>query len=125
MIFRQRKMINWCVALQTAISDVEVDLVKLEKSTVISVPNRATGVEFGVMHRFKYYLENSDEYVLVDTTRPETILGDTAIAIHPNDDRYKKFHGKKVLHPFSGKALPIVLDEQLVNMELGTGRELL
>jgi valyl-tRNA synthetase len=57
----------------------------------------------------------------VDTTRPETILGDVAVAVHSEDPRYKRFHGRHVLHPFSGAHLPIVVDDELVNMELGTG----
>jgi valyl-tRNA synthetase len=57
----------------------------------------------------------------VDTTRPETIFGDVAVAVHSDEPRYKRFHGRHVVHPFSGALLPIVVDDELVNMELGTG----
>jgi valyl-tRNA synthetase len=64
---------------------------------------------------------DTDEYLEIDTTRPETIFGDVAVAVHPEDDRYKRFHGRHVLHPFTGARIPIVTDSTLVNMELGTG----
>lgn len=63
----------------------------------------------------------SDAFLEVDTTRPETIFGDVAVAVHPDDARYSQFHGQHVVHPFSGEAIPIVTDSVLVNMELGTG----
>lgn len=64
---------------------------------------------------------DSDEFLEVDTTRPETIFGDVAVAVHPDDSRYTRFHGKSVVHPFSKEPIPIVTDSVLVNMELGTG----
>lgn len=63
----------------------------------------------------------SEEFLEVDTTRPETIFGDVAVAVHPEDPRYQQFHGKHVVHPFSKELIPIVTDDILVNMELGTG----
>ncbi|KAJ8544289.1 hypothetical protein ON010_g11979 [Phytophthora cinnamomi] len=116
-------MVNWCPTLQTAISDIEVDLEQLDKATNKTLPGRAEPVEFGVMHRFRYQVADSDsgEFVEVDTTRPETIFGDVAVAVHPDDERYRKFHGKFVVHPFSKERIPVVTDEVLVNMELGTG----
>jgi valyl-tRNA synthetase len=68
-----------------------------------------------------YQIEGLDEFLEVDTTRPETIFGDVAVAVHPCDERYHRFHGKHVIHPLTGEPLPIVLDDKLVNMELGTG----
>ncbi|OWZ04365.1 Valyl-tRNA synthetase, partial [Phytophthora megakarya] len=121
LIYRRRRMVNWCPTLQTAISDIEVDSEQLEKATKKMLPGREKAVEFGVMHRFKYQVADSDEVLQVDTTRPETIFGDVAVAIHPEDPRYKKFHGKFVIHPFSKERIPIVTDDVLVNMELGTG----
>ncbi|RQM27330.1 hypothetical protein B5M09_008640 [Aphanomyces astaci] len=116
-----------CPTLQTAISDIEVDAVPLTKRTMLPLPGHATPVEFGVMHRFKYKVDQSDsvvadiEFVHVDTTRPETILGDVALAIHPDDARYLHLHGQHVVHPFTNERLPIVLDAQLVDPTLGTG----
>lgn len=66
-------------------------------------------------------LVGSEEFLEVDTTRPETIFGDVAIAIHPEDPRYQQFQGKHVVHPFSKEPIPIITDDILVNMELGTG----
>lgn len=71
---------------------------------------------------FAYPIENSDEKIVVATTRPETMLGDTAIAVHPDDPRYKHLHGKLAVHPFvPGRKIPIVTDSIIVDMEFGTG----
>ncbi|KAL3670310.1 hypothetical protein V7S43_004621 [Phytophthora oleae] len=121
LVYRRRRMVNWCPTLQTAISDIEVDSEQLEKATKKMLPGREKAVEFGVMHRFKYRVADSDEFLEVDTTRPETIFGDVAVAVHPEDPRYTQFHGRYVLHPFSKEKIPIVTDDVLVNMELGTG----
>ncbi|TYZ57657.1 hypothetical protein PybrP1_012510 [[Pythium] brassicae (nom. inval.)] len=121
LVYRRRRMVNWCPTLKTAISDIEVDLEQVEGSTMKLLPGRTEPVEFGVMHRVRYQVVDSDEFLEVDTTRPETIFGDVAVAVHPDDSRYKKFHGKSVLHPFSKEPIPIVTDNILVNMELGTG----
>ncbi|RLN79198.1 hypothetical protein BBJ28_00013783 [Nothophytophthora sp. Chile5] len=121
LIYRRRRMVNWCPTLQTAISDIEVDSEQLEGATKKMLPGRSKPVEFGVMHRFRYRLADSEEFLEVDTTRPETIFGDVAVAVHPEDPRYKPFHGKHVLHPFTHEPIPIVTDDVLVNMELGTG----
>ncbi|KAG7395796.1 hypothetical protein PHYBOEH_003163 [Phytophthora boehmeriae] len=121
LVYRRRRMVNWCPTLQTAISDIEVDAEQLEKATKKMLPGREKAVEFGVMHRFRYRLADSDEFLEVDTTRPETIFGDVAVAVHPEDERYTRFHGKYVIHPFSNEQIPVLTDSVLVNMELGTG----
>ncbi|CAH0518618.1 unnamed protein product [Peronospora belbahrii] len=121
LIYRRRSMVNWCPTLQTAISDIEVDSEEMKKATKKMLPGRKKPVEFGVMHRFRYQVADSDEFLEVDTTRPETIFGDVALAVHPSDSRYTRFHGKCVIHPFSRERIPIVTDDGLVNMELGTG----
>jgi isoleucyl-tRNA synthetase len=77
--------------------------------------------EFGVLTNFAYPVEDSDEQLVVATTRLETMLGDTAVAVHPDDPRYKHLHGKNVIHPFSGRKIPIITDSILVDMNLGTG----
>lgn len=77
--------------------------------------------EFGVITSFAYPIEDSDERIIVATTRPETMLGDTAIAVHPNDPRYTHLHGKFAVHPFNGRKIPIVTDAITVDMEFGTG----
>ena len=77
--------------------------------------------EFGVITSFAYPIEGSDEKIIVATTRPETMLGDTAIAVHPQDPRYKHLHGKFAKHPFVNRRLPIVTDDIAVDMAFGTG----
>ncbi|CAI5714967.1 unnamed protein product [Peronospora farinosa] len=121
LIYRRRRMVNWCPTLQTALSDIEVDTEQIEKATTKMLPGREKLVEFGVMHRIRYRVADSDEFLEIDTTRPETIFGDVAVAVHPKDMRYTQFHGKYVIHPFSRERIPIVTDDVLVNMELGTG----
>jgi len=91
LIYRGKRLINWAPLLKTAVSDLEVEYSE----------------EPGILYYFKYMLADSpDEYIPVATTRPETILGDTAVAVHPEDDRYKKFIGRKVLVPSLKRAIP-------------------
>lgn len=78
-------------------------------------------MEFGLLTSFAYPLEGGLGEIVVATTRVETMLGDTAIAIHPNDPRYSHVHGKFAVHPFNGRKLPIVCDAVLVDMTFGTG----
>lgn len=87
----------------------------------LCVPGYQKPVEFGVLTSFAYPLEGGLGEIVVATTRVETMLGDTAIAIHPNDTRYIHVHGKFVVHPFNGRKLPIVCDAVLVDMNFGTG----
>lgn len=78
--------------------------------------------EFGVLTSFAYHIEGSDEKIVVATTRPETMVGDTGIAVHPDDKRYTHLVGKNAIHPFiPGRKVPIVTDAELVDMEFGTG----
>jgi len=77
--------------------------------------------EFGVLYSFAYKLKDSDKEIIVSTTRPETMLGDTAVAVHPKDERYKDFVGKYVIHPFNGREIPIIADSILVDPKFGTG----
>lgn len=82
-----------------------------------------SSVEIGVIHYLYYPVEGMDksQWLKVATTRPETILGDTAVAVHPDDPRYEAYHGKTAINPLTGRKIPIVLDSELVNMSLGTG----
>ena len=123
LIYRATRLINWSCKLKTALSDIEVDYIDLEKRTKLPVPghNPERKYEFGVMTSFGYLIEGSKEQVIVATTRLETMLGDTAVAVHPEDPRYKHLHGKFLLHPFNKRRIPIILDAELVDMEVGTG----
>ncbi|XP_072226905.1 valine--tRNA ligase, mitochondrial isoform X2 [Leuresthes tenuis] len=120
LIYRSEGLINWSCALQSAISDIEVDSKEVSGPTMVSVPGYENKVEFGTMLTFAYPVEGHNCEVAVSTTRPETMLGDVAIAVHPEDPRYQVFHGKQCRHPFTNRLLPIITDT-LVDMELGTG----
>jgi valyl-tRNA synthetase len=106
LIYRDTRLVNWDVEAQTVLSDLEVD--------------QEENVE-GTMFDFAYPLVDGDGEVVVSTTRPETMLGDTAVAIHPDDERYRHLHGKYVRHPFVDRMIPVVLDAELVDPEFGTG----
>ncbi|XP_070532577.1 valine--tRNA ligase-like [Ptychodera flava] len=120
VIYRSNRLVNWSCRLNSAISDIEVDKRELPGRTFLPVPGYDKKVEFGVLVSFAYPVEDSDEEIVVATTRVETMLGDTAVAVHPKDDRYKHLHGKNVIHPFRNEPIPIVCDE-FVDMEFGTG----
>ncbi|KAI9306943.1 tRNA synthetases class I-domain-containing protein [Cunninghamella echinulata] len=125
LIYRDTKLVNWCCSLETVISDIEVDYIDIQGSTFINIPGRSKSVEFGVLHQFAYPvvdpLSDGIQELIVSTTRIETMLGDCAVAVHPNDPRYRELHGKQVYHPILKKTIPIVCDDQLVDMEFGTG----
>ncbi|KAF9583903.1 hypothetical protein BGW38_008170, partial [Lunasporangiospora selenospora] len=123
IIYRATRLVNWCTELNTALSNLEVENKELTGRTLMNVPgyDPKEKFEFGVLISFAYPVEGSDEKLVVATTRIETMVGDTAVAIHPNDERYKHLHGKHVIHPFSGRRIPIVLDDVIVDMAFGTG----
>jgi valyl-tRNA synthetase len=121
LIYRANRLVNWCCALKTAISDIEVDAEELEKKTKKRVPGYEKEYEFGLIYKFCYQVEGSEELLEIATTRPETMLGDTAVAVHPDDTRYKHLHGKFLVHPFVQRRIPIVTDPILVDMAFGTG----
>ena len=104
LIYRGEKIINWDPVAQTALSNEEVIYKDIE----------------GAFYHLKYYIENSDEYLEVATTRPETLFGDTAVAVNPNDERYNKLIGKNVILPIVNKLIPIIGDEH-ADPEFGTG----
>ena len=104
LIYRGEKIINWDPVAQTALSNEEV-IYKEEESA---------------FYHLKYQLEDSEDYLDVATTRPETLFGDTAVAVNENDERYKKYVGKNVILPLVGRLIPIITDEH-ADMEKGTG----
>jgi valyl-tRNA synthetase len=113
LIYRGPRLINWSPGLKTAVSDLEVEYEE----------------EDATLYYFKYMLARKDgqlpvpaedEYIPVATIRPETILGDTAVAVHPEDERYKKFIGRTAIVPMLGREIPVIADEY-VSMEFGTG----
>lgn len=112
LIYRGKRLVNWDTKLQTALSDLEVE----------------NHDEKGSLWHFRYYLtdknaktQDGKNYLVVATTRPETLLGDTAIAVNPEDARYQHLIGQTVTLPITGRIVPIVGDEKAVDMEFGTG----
>jgi valyl-tRNA synthetase len=104
LIYRGPRLINWSPGLKTAVSDLEVEYSE----------------EDATLYYFKYKLKDSDEFIPVATIRPETILGDTAVAVHPDDERYKKYVGQSVIVPVLGREIPVIADHY-VSREFGTG----
>jgi valyl-tRNA synthetase len=104
LIYRGPRLINWSPGLKTAVSDLEVEYNE----------------EDATLYYFKYKLKGSDGFIPVATIRPETILGDTAVAVHPEDERYKQFIGKTALVPILGREIPVIADAY-VSREFGTG----
>jgi valyl-tRNA synthetase len=114
------RLVNWCTKLQTSLSNLEVINKELDGRTLLDVPGYDKKIEFGVLTFFKYPIDGSDETITVATTRIETLLGDSGVAVHPNDTRYQHLIGKFVKHPFVDRLLPIFGDEY-VDPEFGTG----
>jgi valyl-tRNA synthetase len=128
LLYRDTRLGNWSCALKSAISDIEVDYLDLEGRTYLPVkthkgnPRDPQGrYEFGTLTSFAYPIEKSDHKIVVATTRLETMLGDTAVAVHPDDTRHAHLHGKFAVHPFNGRRIPIICDADLVDMSFGTG----
>ncbi len=104
LIYRGSRIINWCPDCKTALSDEEV----------------AYSEDAGNFWYFNYPVKGTEEYITIATTRPETMLGDTAVAVNPSDERYAKFVGKTLILPIVGREIPVVADDY-VDMEFGTG----
>ncbi|MFH1183556.1 MAG: valine--tRNA ligase, partial [Chloroflexota bacterium] len=104
LIYRGPRLINWSPGLKTAVSDLEVEYSEEEAT----------------LYYFKYMLKSSEEFIPVATVRPETILGDTAVAVHPEDERYKHLIGRTAVVPMLGREIPVIADDY-VSREFGTG----
>ncbi|KAM5570845.1 valine--tRNA ligase, mitochondrial 1-like [Rosa sericea] len=120
LLYRDNRIVNWDCSLRTVISDIEVDSVDIKGRELLDVPGYDNKIEFGLLTTFAYPLEFGGE-ILVATTRLETTLGDTGIAVHPDDKRYEHLRGKHAIHPFNGRRIPIVCDAEVVDPEFGTG----
>jgi valyl-tRNA synthetase len=119
-IYRSSRLVNWCTHLQTALSSLEVENKDITGRTMLDVPGYDRKVEFGVLTFFKYPIDGTDLTIEVATTRPETMLGDSGIAVSPGDTRYTHLVGKFARHPFTDRLLPIV-EDSYVDPEFGTG----
>ena len=100
IIYRANRLVNWCTKLNTAVSNLEVVNKELSGHTLIDVPGYNKKVEFSIIVQFKYEIQGTDEMIEVATTHSETMLGDTGIAVHPDDKRYQHLIGKIAIHPF-------------------------
>ena len=105
LIYRGKRLVNWDTKLQTAVADDEIYYEDVK----------------GKFWTFKYPLADGSGFIPVSTTRPETIMGDTALAVHPNDERYKQFIGKTLKVPFVDREIPVIADAILVDKDFGTG----
>jgi valyl-tRNA synthetase len=105
LIYKAKRLINWCPSCQTALSDLEVEHEEVD----------------GTLWRIRYPIKGTDRFLVVATTRPETMLGDTAVAVHPKDPRYRGLVGQSAVLPLMGREIPIIADETLVDLEFGTG----
>ncbi|WP_203635899.1 valine--tRNA ligase, partial [Thermobrachium celere] len=104
LIYRGNRIINWCPRCMTALSDAEIEYQEKQ----------------GNLWHIKYPVKDSNEYIVIATTRPETMLGDVAVAVNPNDERYKHLIGKTLILPLVNREIPVIADEY-VEMEFGTG----
>ncbi len=105
LVYRDKRIVNICPSCKTALADIDTEHEERR----------------GIFAFIKYpVVGGKGEYIMVATTRPETMLGDTAVAVHPEDDRYKQYIGRKVILPIQNKEIPVIADEE-VDMELGTG----
>jgi valyl-tRNA synthetase len=104
LIYKDKRLVNWDPRLQTAVSDLEVESIEMK----------------GNLWYLRYPVEGSDEFIIVATTRPETMLGDTAVAVHPENEKYQHLIGKQVRLPLCGRLIPIIADEH-ADPEKGTG----
>ncbi|KAF4677606.1 hypothetical protein FOL47_000561 [Perkinsus chesapeaki] len=122
-IYRDTRLVNWCPYLRTALSDLEVDHIDIEKRTLLSVPGLPDAkVEVGVLVEFKYPLkEDPTKFVHIATTRLETMLGDVAVAVNPKDTRFTYLVGKELVHPFIPDRKMVVIEDDYVSMDFGTG----
>ncbi|XP_047359164.1 valine--tRNA ligase-like isoform X2 [Vespa velutina] len=120
MLYRDKDLINWSPSLQSAISDIEVEFIELTGKTELEVPGYKKKVTFGQLIKIAYQIKDSENELIVGTTRPETLLGDVAIAVHPEDDRYNKYIGQYVWHNLRETFIPIIGDTS-VNITFGTG----
>ena len=147
LIRRATRPVNWSSRLQSALSDIEVDREAIPGPTLLEVPGYDEPIEFGRLHyvayrvvvvgdgdgdggtcddaaaaaRHRTSIDSDAAELVVGTTRPETMFGDTAVAVHPDDPRYAHWHGAHVENPATGQLLPIVLDAKAVDPEVGTG----
>ncbi|XP_062952883.1 valine--tRNA ligase, mitochondrial isoform X2 [Cynocephalus volans] len=121
LLYRSHQLVNWSCALRSAISDIEVESRPLSGRTELLLPGCPTPVSFGFLLFVAFPVDGEpDAEVVVGTTRPETLPGDVAVAVHPEDSRYTHLHGHWLRHPLTGQLLPLITDSA-VQPHVGTG----
>ncbi|XP_025987629.1 valine--tRNA ligase, mitochondrial isoform X2 [Solenopsis invicta] len=120
LLYRAKDLVNWSPALRSTISEIEVEDLVVNGKTRLQLPGYDSKITVGQLIKLAYPIRDSKEELIVATTRPETIFGDVAIAVHPNDERYSKYIGRHVLHPIREIFIPIIADSS-VKREFGTG----
>ncbi|KAM5262876.1 valine--tRNA ligase, mitochondrial [Ctenodactylus gundi] len=121
LLYRSRQLVNWSCALRSAISDIEVESRPLSGRTELRLPGCPTPVPFGLLVSVAFPVDGEPgAEVVVATTRPETLPGDVAVAVHPDDSRYTHLHGRQLRHPLTEQLLPIITDST-VQPHVGTG----
>ncbi|XP_050590540.1 valine--tRNA ligase isoform X2 [Bombus affinis] len=120
LLYRKKDLINWSPTLRSTISDIEVERLYITKKTQLQVPGYKKMITFGEMAYIAYPVKDSKDKIVVATTRPETLFGDVAIAVHPDDERYTKYIGHQVWHTLRETYIPVISDP-LVDRQYGTG----
>ncbi|XP_036032235.1 valine--tRNA ligase, mitochondrial isoform X2 [Onychomys torridus] len=121
LLYRNRQLVNWSCTLRSAISDIEVESRPLPGRTVLQLPGCPTPVSFGLLVSVAFPVDGEPgAEIVVGTTRPETLPGDVAVAVHPDDPRYTHLHGRRLRHPLTGQLLPLITDTS-VEPRVGTG----
>ncbi|XP_035879660.1 valine--tRNA ligase, mitochondrial isoform X1 [Phyllostomus discolor] len=121
LLYRSQQLVNWSCSLRSAISDIEVESRSLPGHTELRLPGCPTPVSFGLLVSVAFPVDGEpDAEVVIGTTRPETLPGDVAVAVHPDDTRYTHLHGRQLRHPLTGQLLPLITDPA-VQPHMGTG----
>lgn len=122
LIYRNEAPVNWSCALESAISDIEIENMEINGPTDISVPGYEKRIKFGQITDIAYKICDSEREIVVSTTRPESLLGDTAVAINPTDERYSGLREENIQlwHPFREERIPLIFDNG-VDPSVGTG----
>ncbi|XP_052600116.1 valine--tRNA ligase, mitochondrial [Peromyscus californicus insignis] len=121
LLYRNCQLVNWSCTLRSAISDIEVESRPLPGRTVLQLPGCPTPVPFGLLVSIAFPVDGEPgAEIVVGTTRPETLPGDVAVAVHPDDPRYTHLHGRQLRHPLTGQLLPLITDTS-VEPHVGTG----
>lgn len=121
LIYRANRLVHWSCRLSTALSTLKVGHKELDGTTKLDVPGYDRKIEFGTLTYFRYPIKGSTQTIEIATTRPETMLGDTGIAVHPNDSRYTDLIGKIVQHPSIPDSKSTIIADEFVKRDFGTG----